>query len=118
MAKTFGVRIYTIGAGTHGTALYPIDDPIFGKRYVSMPVEIDEASLQKIAELTDGRYFRATDEQKLAEIYSEIGQLEKTKIQVKEFTRYHELYIYFLAVGLFGLMSETILSQTWFRKIP
>ena len=118
MAKTFGIRIYTIGAGTRGTALYPIDDPIFGKRYVSMPVEIDEGSLQNIAEITEGRYFRATDEHKLSEIYNEIGQLEKTKIQVKEFTRYNELYIYFLVIGLFGLLTETILSHTRYRKIP
>ncbi|MDZ7307575.1 MAG: VWA domain-containing protein, partial [candidate division KSB1 bacterium] len=72
VAQAFNIRFYTIGVGTRGQALYPVQDPIFGKRYVPMPVEIDEATLTKIAELTKGRYFRATDRQSLEKIFAEI----------------------------------------------
>jgi Ca-activated chloride channel family protein len=118
IAKAYNIRIYTIGAGQRGEALYPVDDPIFGKRYVRMPVEIDEDVMTKIAEMTGGAYFRATDEKKLAQIYKEIGEMEKTKIKVKEFTKYKELYIYFLTFGVLALILEVFLANTKFRKIP
>ena len=110
VAQTFDIRIYTIGAGTKGSAMFPIEDPIFGKRYVSMPVEIDEGLLQNIANQTDGRYFRATDTEKLRDIYQEINEMEKTKIEVKEFTKYRELYINYAGAGLFLLLFELVLD--------
>ncbi|MGD9898575.1 MAG: VWA domain-containing protein [Calditrichaceae bacterium] len=118
IAHSFGLKIYTIGAGKQGTAMYPVDDPIFGRRYVPMEVEIDEQVLREIAGITGGKYFRATDERKLKEIYDEIGEMEQTKIDVNEFTRYEELFIYYLGIGLVLLIAELILSNTYFRKLP
>ncbi|HNR66720.1 MAG TPA: VWA domain-containing protein [bacterium] len=118
VAQAFGIRIYTIGAGKEGQALYPIDDPLFGRRYVPMEVQIDEELLQRVAEVTGGKYFRATDETSLEKIYTEIGELEKTKIEIKEYTRYTELFVRFVVAAILLLLLELILSQTRFRKIP
>ncbi|RMH62356.1 MAG: VWA domain-containing protein [Calditrichaeota bacterium] len=118
IAVPYGIRIYTIGAGTRGTADYPVDDPIFGRRYVPMEVKIDEATLQKIAENTGGRYFRATDTQSLKQIYEEIGRLEKTRIEVKEYTRYDERYIWWAVAAFALLVLEFVLNQTYLRRIP
>jgi len=118
VAKTFDVRIYTIGAGKKGDALYPVEDPIFGKRYVRMPVEIDENLLTQIASITGGKYFRATDRSSLEKIYSDIGKLEKTKIEIKEYTRYKELFSKYLLLALSLLLVEIVLANTKFRKIP
>jgi Ca-activated chloride channel family protein len=118
IAAAIDVKIYTIGAGSHGTALYPVNDPLLGKRFVPMPVEIDEDVLKRIAANTKGRYFRATDTKKLSEIYAEIGELEKTKIEVKEFTRYDEYFNFFLLIGLGLFVLEMILTNSIFRKLP
>jgi Ca-activated chloride channel family protein len=118
IASAFSIKIYTIGAGTQGTAMYPEDHPIFGRRYVPRQVEIDEEVLKKIAGLTNAKYFRATNAQKLREIYDEIGELEKTKIEVKEFTRYDEYFDIFLGSGLILFILELVFSNTVFRKIP
>lgn len=118
VAQAFNIRFYTIGVGTRGQALYPVQDPIFGKRYVPMPVEIDEASLTRIADMTKGKYFRATDRQSLEKVFAEIDQLEKTKIEVKQFTRYKELFVSWLAVALGLVFVEIVLANTKFRKIP
>lgn len=118
VAQTMGVRIYTIGAGKRGEALYPVEDPIFGKRYVHMPVEIDEDVLTQIADITGGKYFRATDKRSLERIYAEIGEMEKTKIEVKEFTRYTELFVPYLLIAILVFLLEMILANTVFRKIP
>jgi len=118
IAKTLGIRIYSIGVGKPGPAPYPVDDPIFGRRYVQIENEIDEASLRKIADLTGGRYYRAKDEKGLKEIYDEISSLERTKIKTKQFVNYRELYLYFLAAALGLILIEVVLSQTRFRKIP
>lgn len=118
LAQAFNIRFYTIGVGTRGQALYPVQDPIFGKRYVPMPVEIDEAMLTKIAEQTKGKYFRATDRESLEKIFAEIDQLEKTKVQVKQFTRYRELFVHWLALALGLVFIEVVLAGTLFRKIP
>jgi len=118
IAHALGIRIYTIGAGTRGDALYPYEDPFFGKRYVRMPVEIDEESLTKIATITGGQYFRATDRESLARIFKEIDSLEKTKIAVKEYTRYRELFANFLALALGLVVLEIVLGNTRWRKIP
>jgi Ca-activated chloride channel homolog len=118
VAEAFNIRIYTIGAGKKGDALYPVDDPIFGRRYVPMKVEIDEELLQRVAQATGGRYFRATDRTSLERIYSEIGELEKTKIEVTEYTRYKELFINLLYAAFGLVLLEVLLANTRFRKIP
>ncbi len=117
-AQAFDVKIYTIGAGTRGSAMYPVNDPFFGKRYVSMPVDIDEESLQKIAGMTGGKYFRATDRESLKKIYKEIDSLEKTQIKVNEYTRYSEKFFVWIGFGLILLLGEIVLANTRFRKIP
>jgi len=118
LAKTMDVKIYTIGVGRPGNAMYPVDDPIFGKRYVYLPNDIDEESLREIAEKTGGKYFRARSEKELEKIYSEIDQLEKTEIKVNEYIQYKELFVPFVYFGLVFLVLEILLSQTVFRKIP
>ncbi len=118
IAKTMGVKIYTIGVGKPGNAMYPVDDPIFGKRYVYLPNEIDEETLKEIAQKTGGKYFRARSEQELEKIYGEIDKLEKTKVKVKEYVQYRELFRDFVYAGLALLVLEIILGQTVFRKIP
>ena len=118
VAKSFDVRIYTIGAGKQGEALYPFDDPIFGKRYVRREVQIDEEVLTEIADITGGRYFRATNESSLEEIYAEIGELEKTRIEVKHYTRYKELFVNYLLLAIGFILVEIVLANTKFRKIP
>jgi len=118
IAESFDIKIYTIGAGSRGTALYPVNDPLMGRRYVPMPVEIDEEVLKQIAEITKGLYFRATNTSKLEEIYKEIGEMEKTKIEVQEFTRYDEFFGYFLGLGLLFFLLEVVFANTVFRKIP
>jgi Ca-activated chloride channel family protein len=117
-AKAMGVKIYTIGAGKRGSALYPVDDPIFGRRYVRMPVEIDEETLREIARITGAQYFRATDGEALAKIYREIGDMEKTEIKTKEYIRYTELFWHFLLPAMILLGGEIVLANTRFRKIP
>jgi len=118
VAKALKVRIYTIGAGSTGEALYPVEDPFFGRRYVRIPVQIDEELLKKIAQITGGRYFRATDRESLERIFQEINRMEKTKIEVKEFTRYNELFVNFLFVAMGMLLVEIVLGHTKLRKIP
>jgi len=116
IAKVFGIRVYTIGVGSLGTAPYPVQTP-FGIQLRDMKVEIDEALLQNIANLTDGRYFRATSNKKLEEIYQEIDQLERSKIEVTEFKRKHEEFLP-LALLAFGLLfAEFIFRNTIFKSI-
>lgn len=117
IAKIFGIRIYTIGVGSHGTAPYPVQTA-FGMQYQNMEVKIDEALLQEVAEMTDGKYFRATSNSKLQEIYQEIDQLEKSKIDVTEFKKKNEEFLPWalLALALIGL--ELLLRFTVFRTLP
>jgi Ca-activated chloride channel family protein len=117
MAKTFGIRVYTIGVGTRGEAPYPVQTP-FGVRYQMMPVEIDEAVLQKISDITDGKYFRATNTQALKEIYDKIDKLEKTKIEITSYKNASEKYHSWLWLGLILLLVEMGLSKTILRKLP
>ena len=118
MAQALGVRVYTIGAGSQGMARVPIDDRLRGRRYVTVEVDIDEASLQEVAETTGGRYFRATNREGLGQIYEEIDALETTEIEVQNFTSYGELFHYPLAAGLLLLLLEVGLGQTVLRKLP
>ena len=118
LASSFGIRIYAIGAGKHGTARYPVDDPLMGRRYVQMRVDVDEEMLQEVADLTAGRYFRATDRESLESIYTEIDELEKTEIEVTEFTRYSELFHLPLGFAIALLLLEVVLANTRLRKVP
>jgi Ca-activated chloride channel family protein len=118
IAKTMGIKIYAIGVGKPGNAMYPVDDPIFGKRYVYLPNEIDEVGLRAIAEKTGGKYFRARSEKELEQIYDEIDKLEKTKVKVNEYVQYKELFSLFVYLGLGLLVIEIVMGQTIFRKIP
>lgn len=116
IAKVFGIRVYTIGVGTYGTAPYPVQTP-FGIQLRDMQVDIDEPLLQDIAQKTEGRYFRATSNEKLVEIYQEIDKLERSKIDVTEFKRKHEEYLPWAIVALAMLLLEFVLRNTWFRSI-
>ena len=116
-AKAIGVKVYTIGMGKDKGALIPYYDPIFGKRYRPIHACIDEESLKQIARITDGHYFRATNEHKLADIYKEINQLETTKIETTEFILYKELASYFMLPATILLILKIILVAT-LRKIP
>jgi Ca-activated chloride channel family protein len=114
-----GVKIYTIGAGKPGGALYPVNDPVFGKRYVKIPEqELDESTLLKIAEATQGRYFRATDTHSLQNIFKQIDKMEKTEIKAIKYTNYTELFGYLLWPAALLLLLELLLANTWLRKIP
>jgi Ca-activated chloride channel family protein len=118
MAQALGIKVYAIGAGTRGTARVPVDDPVFGKRYVGMRVDIDEDVLKEVARLTEGIYYRATDTESLANVYREIDELETTEIEVQHFTRYGELFRTPLIIGLTLVVLEMTLGNTLLRKLP
>jgi len=117
IAKTFGIRVYTIGVGRNGSAPYPFRTP-FGIQYENIPVEIDEAVMQQISTETDGKYFRATDNKKLKEIYAEIDKLEKTKIEITEFKQYTERFVPLVLAAAILLLLELLLRLTWLRNLP
>lgn len=117
IASSFGIRIYTIGVGTRGEAPYPVQTP-FGIRYQMMPVEIDEAILKKISDITGGEYFRATNNRALEEIYKKIDKMEKTKIEITSYRNAKELYAGWMGIGLLFLFLELIASKTILRKLP
>ena len=117
-AESLGVRVYTIGVGTRGTAPMPRTD-VFGRKvYQSVPVDIDEDTLKSIAQKTNGKYYRADSTETLRQIYAQIDTLEKTEIQVKKFQRYRELFPWVVLAGLSVLLLEIILSNTVWRKLP
>ena len=118
LARTFGIKVYTVGVGRGGLVPFPINDPLFGKRYVQAQVDIDEFSLKRIADLTGGIFFRARDPQSLAEIYTRINQLEKTGLKVREYVNYDEVFRLFLLPALFLLGLESILKNTVLLRIP
>jgi Ca-activated chloride channel family protein len=117
IAETFNIRIYTIGVGTVGEAPYPVQTP-FGIRYQNIPVDVDEKTLAQIADMTGGRYFRATNNKALKEIYDEIDKLEKTRIEVKAYRSYTELFYPWAGLGLLSLLAEFLLAGTVLRKLP
>ena len=117
MAKLFGIRVYTIGVGTRGTAPYPVQTPFGGIQYQQIQVTINEPLLQQIADETGGKYFRATSNEKLQQIYEEIDQLERSKIEINEFTRVHEEFLPFVMLGLALLLLGFILKNTVFRTL-
>ena len=117
IAKLYGVRVYTIGVGSEGYAPYPVQTP-YGIQMQQMKVQIDEDLLKKIADETGGRYFRATGNARLREIFNDIDKLEKSKIDIQEFRKKYEMFLPFalLALGLF--IFEILLRYLVFRKIP
>ncbi|MFZ5801659.1 MAG: vWA domain-containing protein [Candidatus Omnitrophota bacterium] len=118
LARTFGIKVYTIGVGRGGLVPFPVDDPLFGKRYVQADVEIDEFTLKRIADITGGLFFRARDTAALAEIYEKINQLEKTEVKVKEYLSYAPLFHWFLLPALVLLVAEACLRRTILMRIP
>lgn len=116
MAKIFGIRVYTIGAGRRGTAPYPVQTP-FGTRIEHIEVNIDETLLRNIADETNGRYFRAETNQKLIEIYDEIDKLERSKIDINEFRHMHEEFAPLVIWAIILLVCSFILRKTIFRSI-
>lgn len=117
IASEYGIRVYTVGVGTEGTAQYPVQTP-FGTRIAQMPVEIDEEVLQDIATKTGGEYFRATDNKKLAMIYEEIDQLEKTILDTQDYSKREEEYFPFLLAGLMLIFLDLLLSLTIVKTVP
>jgi Ca-activated chloride channel family protein len=117
IAKTYGIRVYSIGVGAKGMAPYPFMTER-GVVIQQVPVEIDEDMLKQISEMTDGKYFRATDNTKLLEIYSEINQMEKAKITVDSLTTYKEEFMPFALAALAALLLELLLRLLVLRRLP
>lgn len=117
IAKSFGIRVYTIGVGTNGTARYPM--PVAGHiQYINVPVEIDTKSLATIARKTDGEFYRATNTEKLHEVYQQIDQMEKTKMNVRKYSKRYESFGLFLSLSLIFFILELLLSNTILKRIP
>ena len=116
-AKTFGIKIHTIGVGNEGKAPFLVNS-IFGQRYVYQEVDIDETTLTEISNITGGQYFRATDLESLKNIYQQIDEMEKSEVKVIDHSEYKELVHYFLIPGLILLLLEIGLSNTLLRRIP
>lgn len=117
IAKSFDVRVYTIGVGTNGTAPYPFESN-FGIVYQPIEVEIDEESLKNIAAMTGGEYFRATDKKALEQIYEKIDALEKSRIEKNNYSEKTEEFLFFALIALILLAAEILLKQTVLRNIP
>lgn len=118
IARTKGVKVYTIGIGSKGRVPFIFDDPIFGKRQIYQQVDLDETTLKEIADKTGGLYFRAKDTAGLKKIYSTIDTMEKNKVKVESFAEYNELYLYFLIPAFFMLVIWILLRNTRFLAIP
>lgn len=116
IAKTYGIRVYTVGVGANGTAPYPVMTP-WGVQMQNVEVEIDENLLKNIAETTGGRYFRATDNTKLSEIYSEINKMEKARTTIDSFPIYKEMFTGFALIALACLLLEVLISFI-LRRLP
>jgi Ca-activated chloride channel family protein len=117
-ARALGIKVYTIAAGTQGEAPMPVTDRFGNERVVMAPVEVDEATLRKVAETTDGAFFRATDTQTLEQIYAQIDKLERTTETVKRYEQYRELYHWPLVAGLLLVGLELLLVETRWRRLP
>jgi Ca-activated chloride channel family protein len=117
IAKTYGIRVYTVAVGTMGEAPVPVPTPT-GTHIIMQKVEIDEKTLTQIAQITGGLYFRATNTKALKEIYQEIDQMEKTKMSVQEYSKKQEEYAYFAMIGLLCFLLELLLKYTILKNIP
>ena len=117
IAKSFNIKIYTIGVGTEGEAPFLVDS-LFGKQYVYQKVDLDEDTLKDIANRTGGKYFRATDTEALEHIYQQIDAMEKSAVKIKEYMDYEELFAWLLIPGLALVLLEIVLANTRLRTIP
>ena len=117
IAKSYGIRVYTIGVGTNKVARYPMT---IGSsvQYVNVPVEIDTETLSEIASITDGHFYRATNTNELKQIYKDIDKLEKTKMDVKKFSKHYDNFQPFILAALIALLLEILLRTTILRRIP
>lgn len=117
IARSLGIRVYTIGVGTNNVAPYPV--PVAGGvQYVKMPVEIDTKTLAEIAKKTDGNFYRATNNEELKKIYRDIDVLERSKLNVKKFSKRYEAFQPYALAALLTLLMEIVLRLTWLRRIP
>jgi Ca-activated chloride channel family protein len=117
MAASLGIKLYTLGIGSRGTAPYPVDDPLFGRRYQNVQVNIDEEMLTNIARMTGGQYWRATETQELRDIYDEIDQLERSEVEEIIYIDYEDLYPRYLAAGLL-LFLLAFINERFFVRSP
>jgi len=117
-ARALGVRIYTIGVGKEGTAPYPVDHPVLGRRYTQIETQIDEELLQRVAQQTGGQYFRARSGEGLARVFELIDELETTRIETTIYTNYRQLSGIFLLPALLLLLLESLLAATLYRVLP
>jgi Ca-activated chloride channel family protein len=117
-AASFGIKVYTIGVGSKGMVPYPVNDPMFGRRYVQVQIDLDAETLQKIADMTGGKSFLATDAQALKQIYDEIDRMEPTTFKVKQYTVYNELAGLWLLLSVLALGAAAGLAATFFRRLP
>ncbi len=117
IAKTFGIRVYTIGVGSIGKAKIPVQTP-YGTQYIEQEVKIDEDMLSQISDITGAKYFRATNKTSLKSIYEEIDQMEKTKIEVTEYTKRSEEYLIFAILAAFFVIAEVFIKSTILRNLP
>lgn len=118
IAAEYGIRVYTIGVGKRGKAPYPVTDMFGNATVMQLDVEIDEEVLQKIADQTGGKYFRATDKHKLAEIYAEIDSLEKSKVEISQYTLLHEEFLPFLLAAIVLLLLEFTVNSLVLNRLP
>jgi len=117
LARSYGIRVYTVGVGTKGMAPTPVNTP-YGIRMQNMPVDIDEETLTEIAAMTGGQYFRAQDTEGLRQVYNEIDEMEKYLISVQNVTRRQELFLPWALAALALILLELLLRRTWLRNIP
>ena len=117
MAQRYGIRIYTVAAGTNGVAKFPVQTA-FGTEYIEADVEIDETTLRHVAQQTGGHYYRATDETKLSEIYKEIDSLEKSRLTTRSVSAYEERYMFFALIAIVLLGIAFLLRTTLLRANP
>ena len=118
VARSLGIKVYTIGVGTRGVVPMPVNDPLFGKRVVPMQVDIDTETLKNIADITKGKFFLATDSEELKEIYNKIDELEKTKIESQTFTNYTDRFAWFALPALCLLFLELVARELVLREVP
>ena len=118
LAKEMGIKIYTIGVGTKGMAPYPVDDPYYGKKIIMGKVSIDEKLLKEIATSTGGKYFRATNNQSLENVFEEINSLEKGSFEINEFVRYEELFLKFLIPAIFLIILSVFFNYLIIKNLP
>jgi Ca-activated chloride channel family protein len=117
-AASFGIKVYTIGVGSKGPVPYPVNDPMFGRRYVRVQIDLDTQTLQKIADMTGGKAFLATDAAALKQIYDEIDRMEPTTFKVKQYTVYNELAGLWLLLSVVTVGSAAGLAMTLLRRLP